>query len=102
MTTNDTASEIAAAGGPYAQVRTGTVVSFATNQVLVSVGGSTFDAAYLRGTVLAAGDLVACLQQAGSWTVLGALAGVGANLLADGNPSFELSAPGSFPTVAGT
>lgn len=99
MTTNDTASEIAAAGGPYTQLRTGTVVSFATNQVLVSVGGSTFDAAYLRGTVLAAGDLVACLQQAGSWTVLGALAGVGANLLADGNPSFELSAPGSFPTL---
>lgn len=99
MTTNDTAAEIAARNSPFAQVRTGTVVSFTTNQVLVSVGGSTFDAAYLRGTVLAAGDLVACLQQAGSWTVLGALAGVGANLLADSNPSFELSLPGSFPTL---
>ena len=90
---------VAARPGPFAQVRTGVVVSFSTSQAIVSVGGTTFPAAYLRGLTLAAGDLVACLQQGGSWTVLGALAGVGPNLLADGNPSFELSAPGSFPSL---
>lgn len=99
MTTNDTAAEIAARNSPFAQMRTATVVSFATNQLLISAGGSTFPASYLRGSTFSPGDLVAVLQQTGSWTVLGALAGVGANLLADGNPSFELSAPGSFPTA---
>lgn len=96
---NVTAAAIAAEGGPYAQMRTGTVTSFTTNQALVSVGGATFAASYLEGTTLAAGDLVACLHQRGSWLVLGVLAGVGANLLAAGNPSFELSAPGSFPSL---
>lgn len=92
-------SVIAAQGGPYAQRRTGVVVSFTANQALISVGGSTFPAAYLKGVTFAAGDLVACLEQGGSWLVLGALAGVGENLLAAANPSFELSAPGSFPTL---
>jgi hypothetical protein len=99
MTINVTPSLLAAQGGPFAQVRTGIVVSFSTAQATVSVGGATFPAAYLRGLTFAAGDLVACLQQGGSWTILGALAGVGANLLAEGNPSFELSAPGSFPSL---
>lgn len=97
--TNPIPTFIASQGGPYAQVRVGVVVSFTTAQALVSAGGSTFPAAYLRGSVLAAGDLVVCLQQGGSWTILGALAGVGPNLLAEGNPSFELSGPGSFPTL---
>lgn len=96
---NVTPALIAAQSGPFAQVRVGVVVSFSTAQARVSVGGSTFPAAYLRGLTLAEGDLVACLQQGGSWTILGALAGVGTNLLAAGNPSFELSAPGSFPTL---
>ncbi|WP_148003147.1 hypothetical protein [Streptomyces sp. adm13(2018)] len=96
----NTANAVAAgAPGPFTQARVGTVVSFTTNQALVSVGGSTFPAAYLRGTTLVQGDLVYCLQQSGSWTVVGALAGVGANLLAAGNPSFEASGPGSFPSL---
>lgn len=90
---------VASQGGPYAQMRTGTVVSFTTNTARVSVGGSTFTASYLEGTTLAAGNLVACLHQGGSWLVLGVLAGVGDNLLAAGNPSFEDSAPGSFPVL---
>ena len=90
---------IAASNGPFAQVRTGVVVSFSTAQATVNVGGSTFPATYLRGLTLAAGDLVVCLQQGGSWTILGAMAGVGTNLLADANPSFEVSAPGSFPSL---
>jgi hypothetical protein len=99
MTTNTAAAMIAAQDGPFAQMRTGTVVSFTTNQAIVSVGGSTFTASYLKDTVLTVGALVACLHQRGSWLVLGVLAGVGENLLAAGNPSFELSAPGSFPTL---
>lgn len=97
--TNIVPSLIAARGGPYAQMRTGVVVSFTTAQAQVSVGGSTFAASYLKGVTFAVGDLVACLQQSGSWLILGALAGVGPNLLADANPSFELSAPGSFPSL---
>lgn len=97
--TNIIPSIIAAQGGPYAQMRTGVVVSFTTAQAIVSVGGTTFSASYLKGVTFAAGDLVACLQQGGSWLVLGALAGVGPNLLANANPSFELSAPGSFPDL---
>ena len=97
--TNPIPSVIAARGGPYAQMRTGVVVSFSTAQATVSVGGSTFVASYLKGVTFAAGDLVACLQQGGSWLVLGALAGVGTNLLAAANPSFELSIPGSFPSL---
>ena len=97
--TNLVPTLVASQGGPYAQMRTGTVVSFTTNQVRVSAGGSTFSAAYLKGTVLAAGNLVACLSQGGSWLVLGVLAGVGDNLLAAGNPSFEDSAPGTFPAL---
>lgn len=96
---NTTSSVIAARGGPYAQRRTGVVVSSTAAEVIVSVGGSTFSAAYLRPDTFTAGDLVACLEQGGSWLVLGALAGVSANLLAAANPSFEASAPGSFPTL---
>lgn len=97
--TNVTAAAIAAEDGPFAQMRTGTVTSFTTNQAFVSVGGSTFTASYLEGTTLSAGDLVLCFHQRGSWAVIGVLAGVGSNLLAAGNPSFELSAPGSFPSL---
>ncbi|MGW0034667.1 hypothetical protein ACWDXD_33240 [Streptomyces sp. NPDC003314] len=97
--TNATSTMAAAVPGPYARMRTGTVVSFTTNQATVSVGGSTFTAAYLRGTTLSAGALVACLQQEGTWLILGVLAGVGDNLLANANPSFEASAPGSFPAM---
>lgn len=99
MTINTTAALLASQGGPYAQMRTGTVVSFTTNQARVSVGGATFSASYLRDTVLAVGDLVAVLQQGGSWLILGAYAGVGPNLLAEANSSFEDSAPGAFPVL---
>lgn len=85
--------------GPYAQFRTGTVVSFATNQAVVNIGGSTFPAAYLRGATFTAGDLVYVSHQMGSWVIHGALAGVGANLLAAGNPSFEDSASGTDPVL---
>lgn len=94
---NSTAQVIASRNGPFAQMRTGVVVSFTANVAVVSVGGSQFEAAYLQGTTLVVGTLVACLNQDGSWLVLGRIAGVGPNLLALDNPSFEDSLPGSFP-----
>lgn len=100
---------VAADNGPHAQFRTGTVVSFSTNQAIISLGGSQFPAAFLRGATFTAGDLVLVHQQAGDYVIHGALAGVGPNLLEpNGNPSFENSAPGSVPAqwiladVAGT
>lgn len=96
---NTTATLIASSDGPFTQMRTGTVVSFTTNEAFVSVGASTFSASYLRGTTLVVGDLVAVLQQGGSWLILGAYAGVGTNLLAAGNPNFEDSAVGTFPAL---
>lgn len=90
---------LASQDGPFTQLRTGTVVSFTTNQAIVTVGTSSFPASYLRGATLAVGDLVAVLRQAGSWLILGAYAGVGPNLLANANPSFEGSAVGTFPAL---
>lgn len=89
---------LASKNGPWTQLRTGTVVSFTANVAVVSVGGTDFEAAYLQGTTLTVGSLVAVLRQDGSWLVLGRLAGVGPNLLAADNPSFEDSLPGSFPS----
>jgi len=94
-----TSAELAAQDGPYAAFRMGTVVSFATNQAQVSVGGTTFAAAYLRGAQFTAGDLVWVSRQGGTWVIHGALAGVGSNELADANPSFEDSAPGAEPSL---
>ena len=87
------------ANGPYAAFRMGTVVSFATNQAVVSIGGTSFPAAYLVGATFTAGDLVYVSRQGGSWVIHGALAGVGSNELADANPSFEDSAPGTEPDL---
>lgn len=96
MSTNLTNILKAAQGGPWSQVRTGTVSSFTTNQAVVSVGGTTFTASYLKGTTLTVGALVAVLRTDASWLILGVLAGVGDNLVV--NPSFEASAGGTFPS----
>jgi hypothetical protein len=95
--TTQSAQILAAKDGPFSQMRTGTVVSWSPNIMEVSIGGETFPANFDRDKTFASGDLVVALHQQGSWIVLFALAGVGANLLANGNPSFEVSLPGSFP-----
>jgi len=78
---------LASQGGPWAQVRMGTVTAATTNSVLIDIGGSTIKAAFLRGTEVAVGDLVAVLRQDATWILLGALAGIGGNEVQ--NPSFE-------------
>lgn len=97
--TSSTPEVLAAQDGPYAEFRMGTVVSFATNQAQVQVGGTTFAAAYLRGAQFTAGDLVWVSRQGGTWVIHGALAGVGGNELAAANPSFEDSASGTEPVL---
>lgn len=95
---NTTAQILAAQNGPFAIMRTGLVSSFAPNQLVITVGGTTFPASYRQGDTFAPGDLVQALNQDATWFVLGKLAGVGENLLAPFNPSFEDSDPGTFPT----
>ncbi|MFJ9029824.1 hypothetical protein ACIRQP_15075 [Streptomyces sp. NPDC102274] len=85
--TNQTPMLVAAANGPYAQVRTGTVSGVSDTALRVNVGGTTITASYLIGYQAAEGDLVLLLRQDASWCVLGALAGVGSNEVV--NPSFE-------------
>lgn len=78
---------LASQGGPWAQVRMGTVTLAAANSVLIDIGGSTIKAAFLRGTEVAVGDLVVVLRQDATWVLLGAFAGIGGNEVL--NPSFE-------------
>jgi hypothetical protein len=98
---NTNAGVIAAEDGPYAQVRVGVVSSATANQVIVNVGGSSVPASWVApfGVTNPAppilGDLVVVLRQDASWTVLGKVAGAGANQVL--NPSFEISTTGDFP-----
>lgn len=90
---------VASQGGPWAQMRTGTVVSFTPNEAVVNVGGQSFTAAYLESATLETGGLVAVLNWGATWLILGQYAGVGPNLLAAGNPSFEDGAAGALPPL---
>lgn len=76
-----------------AVAKTGTVVSTSATTLRVLVAGTTIDAAYLRSYVPVAGDLVALIRQDSTWIVLGAIAGVGPNLVQ--NPGFELGGAAS-------
>lgn len=95
---NTTAQVLAANDGPFAQMRTGIVSTFAPNQLVVNVGGTTYPMAYRAGDTFVPGDLVLVLRQDATWAALYKMAGVGVNLLAGCNPSFENSLPGTFPT----
>lgn len=67
---------------------TGEVLSISSTTLTVLVRGVTITAAYGRGQVFTAGDLVLCGRQDASWFALYALAGVGTNQVL--NPSFEI------------
>jgi hypothetical protein len=84
---NQTAQGIAATSGPYAQVRTGTVVEATTNSATIVVGGTSFAAAFISPYVPAPGHLVAVIRQDATWLILGRIAGAGENLVTNG--SFE-------------
>lgn len=94
---NSTAQIIAANDGPFAQARTGVVSTFAPNELVVNVGGTTYPMAYREGDVFTPGDIVLVFRQDATWFALYRIAGVGPNLLSLNNPSFEESLPGTFP-----
>jgi len=73
--------------GPRARIRTGTVTAASPNSLTVDVAGTSVPASFLRSADIVEGDLVALLEQGGSWLALGAIAGVGPNTIV--NPSFE-------------
>lgn len=93
--TNRTAQILAANSGPWAQVRTGTVVEATANSATVVVGGTSFSAAFISPYVPAPGHLVAVIRQDATWLILGRIAGAGENLVY--NPSFELGVDGGPP-----
>lgn len=94
---------IAAQDGPWAQLRTGTVVQASGGTAVVVVGATSFEASIIvpfgvsdpGSSVPAEGTLVMVGRQDSSWAVLGRVLGVSGNLVYNG--SFELSGPGSDP-----
>lgn len=98
-----TAMLIAAQDGPWAQLRTGTVVQASGGTAVVVVGATSFEASIIvpfgvadpGSAVPAEGTLVMVGRQDSSWAVLGRVLGVSGNLVFNG--SFELSGPGTDP-----
>lgn len=98
-----TASTIAAQGGPWAQLRTGTIESASGGTAVVVVGAASFEASIIvpfgidnpGAAVPAPGTLVMVGRQDSSWAVLGSILGASGNLIENG--SFEASIPESFP-----
>lgn len=95
MAINQNAQLIAAEGGPWAQVRTGTISSANENSASIVVGGTAFLASFISPYQPSPGELVAVIRQDSSWIILGRIAGSGANEILNG--SFEDSPDGSFP-----
>jgi hypothetical protein len=98
---NRSAALLAAEDGPFTTIRVGVVSAATANQVIVLVGGSSVPASWVApfGVTNPAppvlGDLVVVLVQDASWTVIGRVAGAGANQV--DNPSFEIVTTGDFP-----
>jgi len=100
---NGSAVILAAQDGPWAQIRTGTVVEASGSTVVVLVGASTFTASVIvpvgiddpSASIPPAGSLVAVGRQDSSWTVFGTVLGASGNLILNG--SFEDSGPGAPP-----
>jgi hypothetical protein len=78
---------IAAAQDPVTGFPTGVVTGVSTTTLTVNVGGVNLNAAYLSSYLPRVGDLVALGRNDATRLVLGSLAGVGPNAVA--NPSFE-------------
>ena len=99
----NSAMQLAAQDGPWAQLRTGTVVETSGVNAVVLVGSTTFTASVvvpfgISDPGLAAppvGSLVAVGRQDSSWTVFGSILGVSGNLIENG--SFEDTPAGSPP-----
>ena len=101
--TYSSAVTLAAQDGPWAQIRTGTVVEASGTSVVVLIGAASFEASVVvpfgisnpSAAVPPVGTLVAVGRQDSSWTVFGSVLGASGNLILNG--SFEGSPAGSFP-----
>jgi len=80
-----------AANQENAVARTGEVTALSATTATVLIAGSLIDAAYIRGTGLIVGDIVAVIKQDSSWLCIGALNGFGPNEVF--NNSFERQGP---------
>lgn len=93
---------LAAQDGPWAQIRTGTVVEASGSSAVVLVGASTFTASVVvpfgnaTPEAPAVGTLVAVGRQDSSWIVFGSILGASGNLILNG--SFEDSPAGAAPS----
>jgi hypothetical protein len=100
--TNTSAVTLAAVNGPWAQLRTGTVVESSGSTVTVLVGATTFDASVVAPVgvvnpdVPPPGTYVVVGRQDSSWIVFGAILGASVNLITNG--SFENDEPGNLPS----
>lgn len=100
-TASMSAMAIASQSGPWAQIRTGTIVEASGSTAVVLVGASTFTASVIAPFGVptpeapAVGTLVAVGRQDASWIVFGSVLGVSGNLILNG--SFEDTPAGSFP-----
>lgn len=78
----------------FSLLRTGTVTSVNPFFVLVDVGGTVLEAAYVQQSRPVVGDMVCVIRQGASWLVLGTSSATGGNAIQ--NPSFEeLAADGT-------
>lgn len=79
----------------FSELRTGTVVSVNPFFVMVDVGGTVIDAAYVRESRPPSGVMVTVLRQGASWFVLGTSSATGGNGILNG--SFEELGPDGLP-----
>lgn len=92
-------------GGLFTESRIGIVVAATVNSMIVDVGGTTFDVAFVVPFTNAAtaappvGTVVQLIRQDASWVAVGRLVGAGSNFVL--NPGFELS-PANLPPVSWT
>ncbi len=101
--TNLSSVTLAAKDGPWAQIRTGTIVSASGATAVVLVGATSFEASVLvpfgtadpTAATPLPGTLVAVARQDSSWIVLGQILGASGNLILNG--SFEDSPAGEPP-----
>lgn len=87
--------------GLYTQSRIGVVTSATTNSMLVNVGGTVIEVAFIHPFTTAAidppdaGTVVQLIRQDASWIAVGRVVGVGSNSILNG--SFENSGAGAQP-----
>lgn len=87
MAVNGVNQQLSGMTDRFTETRTGTVISVNPFFVLVDIGGTVIDAAYVAQSRPAVDDMVVVLRQGASWLVLGTSSATGGNGIMNG--SFE-------------